>query len=600
MRIVLSGCLAAAMAAMVAALFTEGTPAAMRAQAPSRPNVLVIVADDQGWGDLSVHGNPAVATPRLDRLAREGVQFAHFFVQPLCAPTRAELLTGRYHPRGGVTGVSTGDERLDLGERTVADVFRAAGYATAAFGKWHNGTQPPYHPNSRGFDEFYGFTSGHWAQYIDAAMDHNGRPVTGRGYMPDDLTDRALAFLTETRQAPAFVWLAYNTPHSPMQVPDRWWDAARRRHIPAHRYSTDEDVLHTRAALAMVENLDWNVGRLLDGLAARQRLDDTVVVYLTDNGPNGWRWNGDMKGRKGTLDEGGVRSPLFVRWPTKVPAGVRVLPIAGAIDLLPTLADLVGVPLPDDRPLDGRSLVPLLRGDTSAGDEARRWPDRALLAFSTNGRDVSVRTQQYRLDAAGALYDMVADPGQRDDISASHPAVAQQLNATRRRVSDEVGFGRVRPRRPFTVGGAAVTSLPARDGVPQGGLPRSSVHPNDSYFLEWSSTSYAVTWDVDVLQAGAYDVQAWYAVPPADVGASVRVTLGDASASARVTNAHDPPLVGPPDDRVPRSESPTKAFAAMSLGTLTVPAGRATLRVDATAIPGRQAWELAGLTLVRR
>jgi arylsulfatase A-like enzyme len=600
MRIVLRGCVAGAIAAMVAALFTAGPPAAVRAQAPSRPNVLVIVADDQGWGDLSVHGNPAVATPRLDRLAREGVQFAHFFVQPLCAPTRAELLTGRYHPRGGVTGVSTGDERLDLGERTIADVFRASGYATAAFGKWHNGTQPPYHPNSRGFDEFYGFTSGHWAQYIDAAMDHNGRPVTGRGYMPDDLTDRALAFLTEPRQAPAFVWLAYNTPHSPMQVPDPWWDAARQRHLPAHRYSANEDVPHTRAALAMIENLDWNVGRLLDGLAARQRLDDTVVVYLTDNGPNGWRWNGDMKGRKGTLDEGGVRSPLFVRWPAKVPAGGRVSPIAGAIDLLPTLAELVGAPLPDDRPLDGRSLVPLLRGDTSAVAEAHHWPHRALLAFSTNGRDVSVRTQQYRLDAAGALYDMVADPGQRQDISASHPAVVQQLNATRRRVSDEVGFGRARPQRPFTVGGAAVTSLPARDGVPQGGLRRSSVHPNDSYFLEWSSTAYGVTWDVDVLQAGAYDVQAWYAVPPADVGASVRVTLGDASASARVTTAHDPPLVGPPDDRVPRSESPTKAFAAMSLGTLTVPGGRTTLRVDATAIPGRQAWELAGLTLVRR
>jgi arylsulfatase A-like enzyme len=586
---------------MAAGLFMAGSRTEVRAQSTVRPSVLIIIADDQGWGDVSVHGNPAVATPRLDRLAREGVQFDHFFVQPLCAPTRAELLTGRYHPRGGVTGVSTGDERLDLDERTIADIFRAAGYATAAFGKWHNGTQPPYHPNSRGFDEFYGFTSGHWAQYVDAPMDHNGRPVTGRGYMPDDLTDRALAFLTETRQAPAFVWLAYNTPHSPMQVPDRWWNAARQRNLPAHRYSADEDVPHTRAALAMVENLDWNVGRLLDGLAARQRLDDTVVVFLSDNGPNGWRWNGDMKGRKGTLDEGGVRSPLFVRWPTKVGAGLRVQPIAGAIDLLPTLAGLAGVPLPDDRPLDGRSLVPLLSGGASvAGTESPPWPDRALLAFSTNGRDVSVRTQRFRLDAAGALFDMVADPGQRQDVSTRHQALVQQLTSTRRRVSSEVGFGGPRARRPFTVGAAALTSLPARDGSPQGGLPRSSVHPNDSYFLRWSSTSHAVTWDVDVLEAGAYDVQAWYAVPAADVGASVRVTLGDAVASARVVAAHDPPLLGPADDRVPRSESPTKAFAAMSLGTLTVPAGRATLRVEATAIPGSQAWELAGLTLVRR
>ena len=599
MHVTRSGCVAVALTA-VAAVLAWSAPPAVRAQPSSRPDVLVIIADDQGWGDLSGHGNTAVATPRLDRLASEGARFEHFFVQPLCAPTRAELLTGRYHPRGGVTGVSTGDERLNLDERTIADIFRAAGYATAAFGKWHNGTQPPYHPNSRGFDEFYGFTSGHWAQYIDAVMDHNGLPVTGSGYMPDDLTDRALAFLTAPRQAPAFVWLAYNTPHSPMQVPDRWWDAARQRDVPVHRYSTDEDVPHTRAALAMMENLDWNVGRLLDGLAARQRLDDTVVVYLSDNGPNGWRWNGDMKGRKGTLDEGGVRSPLFVRWPPKVRAGLRVAPIAGAIDVLPTLAGLTGVPLPDDRPLDGRSLVPLLSDVTSTGTAASTWPDRALLAFSTNGRDASVRTQRYRLDPAGALFDMGVDPGQRRDVSASHPSVVQQMTATRRRVADEVGFGGPRPRRPFTVGAATVTSLPARDGVPQGGLPRSSVHPIDSYFLRWSSTAYAVTWDVDVLEAGAYEVQAWYAVPAADVGASVRVVLGDASVSARVSTAHDPPLVGPSNDRVPRTESPTKAFAAMSLGRLTVPAGRATLRVEATAIPGRQAWELAGLTLVRR
>lgn len=572
----------------------SGPAPVVRAQPAARPHILVILADDQGWGDLSLHGNTGIRTPRLDALAQGGAQFERFFVQPLCAPTRAELLTGRYHPRGGVTGVSTGAERLDPDERTLADLLRSAGYATATFGKWHNGTQAPYHPNARGFDEFYGFTSGHWATYFDAPLDHNGRPATGRGYLPDDLTDRALTFLTADRANPAFVLLSYNTPHSPMQVPDAYWQGVQERTLPSHRYAAEEDVPHTRAAIAMVENLDWNVGRLLDGLEDRGLTRDTIVVYLTDNGPNGWRWNGDMKGRKGTLDEGGVRSPLLVRWPGRVRQGLRVPQIAGAVDLLPTLAALAGVPVPADRPLDGRSLAPLLE------ERATEWPARALLAFSTNGRDVSVRTQQYRLDPEGALFDLEADPGQRQNVAAVHPETVAALRATAAEVVAEVGFGAPAAARPFTVGGATYTSLPARDGVPHGGIGRSSRHPNDSYFIDWTSPTAEVTWDVEVLEAGRYDVQAFYAVAAADVGATVRLTLGDAVTTARVTAAHDPPLNGAADDRVERTESYTKVFAPLSLGTVQLAAGRGTLRVTAPAIPGRQAWELAGLALVRR
>ena len=189
----------------------------------SRPNVVLFLADDQGWGDLSVHGNRNVRTPNLDALAREGASFTRFFVSPVCSPTRAELLTGRYHPRSGVYATSRGGERLDLDETTIAQIFDAAGYATAAFGKWHNGSQPPYHPNARGFDEFYGFTSGHWGNYFDPPLDHNGRVVRGNGYVTDDFTDRAIRFVEDHRTEPFFVWVAYNTPHSPMQVPDRWW-----------------------------------------------------------------------------------------------------------------------------------------------------------------------------------------------------------------------------------------------------------------------------------------------------------------------------------------------------------------------------------------
>ncbi len=200
--------------------------------APVRPpNVVLFVADDQGWGDLGVNGNHNVRTPHIDRLAAGGASFERFFVSPVCPPTRAELLTGRYHPRSGVYGTSAGGERMDLDETTLADAFRRAGYATGAFGKWHNGGQPPYHPLGRGFDEFYGFASGHWGHYFSPPLDHDGRQVRGSGYVADDFTDKAVAFIERHRDSPFLVLLAFNTPHSPMQVPDRWWARFARHPI---------------------------------------------------------------------------------------------------------------------------------------------------------------------------------------------------------------------------------------------------------------------------------------------------------------------------------------------------------------------------------
>ena len=165
-------------------------PAVLRAA--DKPNVVVILADDQGWGDLSLHGNRNLSTPRLDQLALQGARFDRFFVCPVCSPTRAEFMTGRYHPRSGVYSTSAGGERMDLAERTIADTFRAAGYATAAFGKWHSGMQYPYHPNGRGFDEYYGFCSGHWGNYFDPVLEQNGQLVQGEGFVIDDFTNLSL------------------------------------------------------------------------------------------------------------------------------------------------------------------------------------------------------------------------------------------------------------------------------------------------------------------------------------------------------------------------------------------------------------------------
>lgn len=379
-----------ALASTVLLIFLCGVPSLARAAA-TRPNVLVILADDQGWGDVSFNGNTNVATPNIDGLARSGAVFDRFFVCPVCSPTRAEFLTGRYHPRGGVRGVSTGQERLDPGVKTIADTFKAAGYATGLFGKWHNGSQWPYHPNARGFEEFYGFTSGHWGYYFDPPLEHNGTFVRGKGYIADDLTNHAMDFIAGHKQGPFFCYLAFNTPHSPFCVPDQYWDRYKDKPINLlGPQGPREDLQITRCALAMNENLDANVGRLLARLDELRLAEGTIVVYFSDNGPADFRWNGGMKGKKGNTDEGGIREPFILRWPGKVKPGTIVPQIAGAIDLLPTLAALAGVPLIGDQPLDGKDVSPLALGT------AHDWPDRML--FTHIGGRISVRTQQYRLD----------------------------------------------------------------------------------------------------------------------------------------------------------------------------------------------------------
>ncbi len=292
-----------------------------RSLASERPNVVVILTDDQGWGDLSFSGNTNLSTPHIDSLARQGASFDRFFVCPVCSPTRAEFLTGRYHPRGGVCDVSLGGERLNLDQRTMADWFKSAGYRTAAFGKWHNGTQYPYHPCGRGFDEFYGYTSGHWGDYFSPPLDHNGQMVRGNGYLVEDFTDHAMEFIEANRDRPFFVYLPLPTPHSPMQVPDPYWNRFKDKTLTMlGAQGTKEDIHFTRAALSMVECIDDHIGRLLKRLDKLDLADNTIVVFFSDNGPNSDRWNGGMKGRKGSTDEGGVRSPLFIRWPARISA----------------------------------------------------------------------------------------------------------------------------------------------------------------------------------------------------------------------------------------------------------------------------------------
>lgn len=577
---------------LLGSLIGCGSPPDPPPDGPS-PNVLVLLSDDQGWGDYAQNGNRDLAMPNLDRLADEGAIFDRFYVQPVCSPTRAEFLTGRYHVRGGVHSTSAGGERLDPDEATIAEAFQSAGYATGVFGKWHNGTQYPYHPNARGFDEFYGFTSGHWGHYFSPPLEHNERLVQGSGYLPDDLTDRAMSFIASHADDPFFVYVPYNIPHSPMQVPDRFYEKFADREIEMPPQDADRyDEAHARAAYAMTENIDWNVGRLLDHLDALGIADNTIVLYFGDNGPNGWRWNGGLRGRKGSTDEGGVRSPLFVRWPERIEPGARVSTIAAAIDLLPTLVDAAGIERVGEKPLDGVSLMPVLDG-LSDGPADRRlfshWNDR-----------VSVHTQQFVLDDQERLYDVETDPGQTVDVTEEHPDKHAELAAAVRNWREDVlSELPAEDDRPFPVGYPEypVTHLPARDADAHGGIERSNRYPNDSFFRNWTSTEGRITWDVEVRTSGRYRAVVHYTCPEADLGSTVTLSFGEAAIDRVVDEAHDPPLLGAEYDRVARQESYVKDFRPMELGVIDLEAGRGTLTLGARDVPASQVMDVRRVTL---
>lgn len=564
--------------------------------ANDRPNVVVILTDDQGWGDLSLHGNKNLSTPNIDSLGKIGARFDRFYVCPVCAPTRAEFLTGRYHPRGGVRGVTTGEERLDLDEKTIAEHFKAAGYATAAFGKWHNGMQHPYHPNARGFDEFYGYCSGHWGDYFSPQLERNGRWGEGNGYLVDDFTDKALEFIEDHVTEEFFLYLPLPTPHSPMQVPQKYWDRFKDKKLQNKSLEPNkEDQDFTRAAMAMVECIDDNVGRVLNKLDELSLSKNTIVVFFCDNGPNSNRWNGGMKGKKGSTDEGGVRSPLFISWPDKIRSGRLVLQISGAIDLLPTLTDLADVPMIGGKALDGISLEPLLSGRTSA------IPDRMIFSYWNNR--VSVRTQHFRLDNKGNLFDMLVDPGQDNPANARLSEVADELKLHVAAWKSEVlrDFSET-DDRPFTVGDPRFpsTTLPARDGTPHGMIERSAKAPNCSYFTNWKTKSDSMTWDVDVLAAGNFRVDLYYACKDTSVGSEIEFSAGRRTISELISKANDPPAVGPEHDRVKRvTQSPLKDFKPLTLGTIKLGKGKQTFTLRAKEVIGTDSLE-ARMLILRR
>ncbi len=559
-----------------------------------RPNVLLIMTDDQGWGDIRSHGNEAIETPVADTLADEGARFERFFVSPVCAPTRASLLTGRYHLRTGTHGVTRGYETMRSEEVTVAEALKQAGYVTGCFGKWHNGAHYPHHPKGQGFDEFLGFCAGHWNNYFDTTLDRNGRPVETQGYITDVLTDAACQFIEANRRRPFFCYVPYNAPHGPFQVPDRYFDKYKARGL--------DDQL--ACIYGMCENLDDNVGRLLRRLDELKLRDNTIVLFLTDNGPNSNRFNGQMKGRKGSVDEGGVRVPLFVRWPGRIEPRTEIPQIAAHVDLFATILELCAVPMPATLGQDGISLAPLLKR------QAQDWPDRMLFTFRSPGGKTAnmlgaARTQRWRAvkgRRGWRLYDMAADPGQAHDLAGAEPEVLRSLRQAYEAKVQEVtqaGFDVI----PTHVGYRhwPVVTLPGHEAFLEPGAGKgisyvgASGWAND-WITNWTDTGAYAWWPLKVVESGRFEVAVLYACAKAHLGTRLRVEVAGQAAEAIVDHVHDPEPISSPD-RVPRGEVYEKTWAPLAVGTVELNPAETRLIVRVLEIPSGQACDIKAVRL---
>ena len=583
---------------------TAAFAVASAAAADAPPNVLLIMTDDQGWGDLGTHGNSAIRTPQLDGLAAQSARFDRFFVSPVCAPTRASLLTGRYAARTGVSGVTGRREVMRADELTMAEAFAASGYATGCFGKWHNGEQFPNHPHGQGFQEFFGFCGGHWNQYFDTPLEHRGKPVATRGYITHRITDAAIEFVRRHAGAdqPFFCYVPYNAPHTPWQVPDKYY----------RRYDDEELGKPTASAYAMIECIDEDVGRLLATIDKSGAADNTIVLFLTDNGPNGRRYNGGMRGAKGSVHEGGVRVPLLVRWPGRIKPQL-VSRLAAHIDLLPTLAALCGVDLaslrrPDGaalrgKPLDGISLAGSLLGASPEDDS----PDRQLFTYRwlRSGKVYgAVRTNRFRFtrDRDGdQLFDMQADPGQETNLAKSNPHQLQTLKAAFETFRDQASRASRNPT-PIPVGHpqAARVELPAVEAKLAGAVSfRNGPGWAHDWIVNWLEPTDRITWPLEVKTAGRYEVRLQYAAAAEGIGSRLRLSAGPQSLAFRVTK----PFTTPEADRPERDHSKgvrkMREFGVMRCGQITLPAGRVALELKARELKQLHGIEVGGLVLTK-
>ena len=497
--------------------------AVLTAQAAKRPNVVLVITDDQGYGDLSCHGNPVLKTPNLDKLHSESVRLTDYHVAPTCSPSRAALITGHWTNRTGVWHTIMGRSMLRANEVTIGKILGDGGYHTGMFGKWHLGDNYPYRPEDRGFQEVLrhggggvGQTPDFWDNaYFDGSYFHNGKAVPAKGFCTDVFFDYAKRFINKVKDddKPFFVYLCTNAPHGPMHSPDKFSAPYTKQGVNVGNF------------FGMIANIDHNVGQMRAFLKKEGLAENTIFIFTTDNGTSSGAnvHNNGMRGRKGSEYDGGHRVPFFMHWPKGgLNKGRDVNMITSYVDVVPTLIDYCDVPSPKGVKFDGVNIRPLIEGKES------NWPDRILITDSQRVRDPikwrksSVMTDQWRLVNGKELYDINADPGQKKDVASAHPGAVARLTKFYDAWWEEIvpTFGK--PTAIYLGADAPLANpvtLTCHDWIADGSTPWNQRHIRNAE-KKPGNTGF---WAVDVKRAGNYTVELrrW----PKESGASITAEL---------------------------------------------------------------------------
>jgi len=441
---------------LVAFLFLGFKSFAQQKETP--PNVILIITDDQGYGDLGFHNNPHINTPTLDAFAEESVRFTNFYVSPVCAPTRSSLMTGRYSLRTGVRDTYNGGAMMATSELTIAELLKSENYATGIFGKWHLGDNYPMRPSDQGFDESLIHLSGGMGQvgdfttffqgdrsYFDPVLWHNNEQQKYLGYCSDIFADEAIKFIEKNKEKPFFTYLSFNAPHTPLQVPDEYYQKYKNID-PSSGFGQDGKPFYpmseankedARKVYAMVENIDDNLSRLFQKLEELGISENTIVIFMTDNGPQQRRYVAGLKGLKGDVSQGGVRAPFFIRFPAAFKGNREINTLSAHIDVMPTLAELCGFEVPQDRKIDGISMLPLIqRNADSRADRSffsywtRKYPERyENISIQRSGWKLIGKTSFDSEIEGFELYNLEEDPYELSNLSANETPKTLELKS---------------------------------------------------------------------------------------------------------------------------------------------------------------------------
>lgn len=417
------------------------------------PNVIIIMTDDQGFGDLGINQNPNIITPNIDKFANKSIQFNNFFVSPVCAPTRSSLMTGRYSLRTGVRDTYNGGAIMSNNETTIAEILREANYATGIFGKWHLGDNYPFRPSEQGFDESLIHLAGGIGQvgdftnyfkgdtsYFDPILWKNNKQNQYEGYCSDIFAENAIEFIEKNKNNSFFCYLSFNAPHTPLQVPEKYYNMYKDLD-PELGFNDDlsdfrmneKDKKDARKIYGMVTNIDDNIGKVINKLKELKIEEETIIIFMTDNGPQQIRYNSSMKGRKGTVYNGGIRVPFYIQYSEKFKESKVINKMSAHIDVLPTILELCNLNVPNDRKIDGQSLVPFINSK-STNDRflfsywTRRFPEKYI--------NMSIQNDNYKLVGNNdfdskieefELYDLVEDPNENNNIISQNIETARSF-----------------------------------------------------------------------------------------------------------------------------------------------------------------------------